>query len=635
MCLGVICNSLAADLPKADSAKSEFFRARAEYFSGNLNESYRLFSEICEKDPKNKDAVKFLERASEDLKKKGDLDRQKTRITLLKDVTEGWQQPKTCVAPQKDSTDTDKSTIWEKLRGIEIPKISFSAIPLNRALDLLGNVVEELDKSTSKIKGVNIVLIDPQNQNPQVNLTLRNISLIKVLEFISKSVNFQFDVENEAVVFRPCEDKSIALETQFFPISRAAVIRLTGKRSDEKEKDQKSLAEEEKLIKNFLDRAGVNFDVVGSNLAFEGTRLIVTQTKRNLDRIKNILTAYAETKQVEIEAKFLEVQEGALEEIGFRWTLGNGGKNVQTGNRSLGSDNLRSVNQAFAYQDNTQGKGKVILEGRDPIEIPNRAPTMPNHANLGASAVPVVDYLGKLGKYDVGMLIRALEEKTGSDLMSAPKLTVLSGTTAQIVIAQELRYPEKYGDIHSSVGTGSSLTGNAAGVTVTAGTPMNFATRNIGVEMAVTPTVEENDAISLKLEPCVTEFEGFVEYGGNSVAMSDKNMVHVPSGFFQPIFSTRKIKTEVTIFDGATVVMGGLTREELKEVKDKIPILGDIPLLGNLFRSKGQSSQKRNLLIFVTANILTPTGSPTRQLANPIQTASLFQSPRVVPVEKK
>ena len=89
--------------------------------------------------------------------------------------------------------------------------------------------------------------------------------------------------------------------------------------------------------------------------------------------------------------------------------------------------------------------------------------------------------------------------------------------------------------------------------------------------------------------------------------------MNAPSGFFQPIFSVRKVRTEVTIYDGATVIMGGLTREQVKEVNDKIPVLGDIPLLGRLFRSKGETSQKRNLLIFVTANLVSPGGSLGKQ----------------------
>lgn len=84
--------------------------------------------------------------------------------------------------------------------------------------------------------------------------------------------------------------------------------------------------------------------------------------------------------------------------------------------------------------------------------------------------------------------------------------------------------------------------------------------------MKVTPTVEEDDySISLDLNPKVTEFEGFVEYGGPSVAISGNTTVTVPPGFYQPIFSVREVTTKVTIWDGATLVMGGLTREEVKK----------------------------------------------------------------------
>jgi general secretion pathway protein D len=65
----------------------------------------------------------------------------------------------------------------------------------------------------------------------------------------------------------------------------------------------------------------------------------------------------------------------------------------------------------------------------------------------------------------------------------------------------------------------------------------------------------------------------------------------------------------VTIWDGATLIMGGLTREDVKKVHDKIPVLGSMPLIGRLFRSDGESVQKRNLLIFVTANLVNPSGA--------------------------
>ena len=76
----------------------------------------------------------------------------------------------------------------------------------------------------------------------------------------------------------------------------------------------------------------------------------------------------------------------------------------------------------------------------------------------------------------------------------------------------------------------------------------------------------------------------------------------------QPFFKTRSIETDITIANGATVVMGGLITEERKSMEDKIPFLGDIPWIGRFFRSRSEWSNKRNLLIFVTARLVDPMG---------------------------
>ena len=228
-------------------------------------------------------------------------------------------------------------------------------------------------------------------------------------------------------------------------------------------------------------------------------------------------------------------------------------------------------------------------------------------------------------------MIRALSQKSGTELLSAPKLTVLSGNPATITVAQELRYPQSYGQIQSQVGTGSVSGGGSAGVSITSGTPQEFTTRNVGVELKVTPTVEEDDySVSLDLNPKVTEFEGFVEYGGPSVAISGGTTVTVPPGFYQPIFAVREVTTKVTIWDGATLVMGGLTREDVKKVNDKVPVLGSLPVVGRLFRSEGESSTKRNLLIFVTANLVSPGGSLKKQTVSGVPSGTLFQNPTIV-----
>jgi general secretion pathway protein D len=515
--------------------------------------------------------------------------------------------------------DGDDTSLFDKLSTIVVPRAQVTNVELSHVVKALESIAEQ--NGGGAINMVIIGLKDAERE-PIVNLSLRNVSLYRLIELVAKSAAFHFDVTRDAVIFYPRDSSVDMVETDFFPLPRAALIRMTGMRginhrgrgiSDSDE----TTGDGERALLEFFQRAGVNFsDVPGCSMAFDGSQIIVTNTCRNLKKIRNILKKYEEVRQVEIEAKFLEVQQGALEELGFRWQLGNrnnDGKFFQTGNAASGTgyDNLRTLAGAFAPSNFSMGNGQIV-SAVPPVTTPinNSPPGLPGQINVGTFAVPIASFTGVISKLQCDVMIRALEQHDGSDLMSAPKVTVLSGKTAEIIVAMEVRYPQKYGDMHSEVGAGTVGFGvsSAAGVTITAGTPQDFTARNVGVEMLVTPTVEADGSISLQLGPKVTEFEGFVEYGGMSIAANSQTTVSVPSGFYQPIFSTREIHTEVNIFDGATVVMGGLTREEVKEVHDKVPILGDIPLLGRLFRSKSETSQKRNLLIFVSAHSVSPFG---------------------------
>ena len=112
------------------------------------------------------------------------------------------------------------------------------------------------------------------------------------------------------------------------------------------------------------------------------------------------------------------------------------------------------------------------------------------------------------------------------------------------------------------------------------------------------------------------QFDGFINYGSpiqtistNALGISTTNIL-TPNVINQPVFDSRKISTSVSIYDGATVVLGGLVREDIQKVNDKVPVLGDVPLVGRLFRSKVDQNIKRNLVIFVTARLLDPSGSP-------------------------
>jgi general secretion pathway protein D len=564
-----------------------------------------------------------------------DQPRAEASATMLDAVRAAWERPKITVegAVTGPTDDTATSDVAKKLNQIVLPTVNFSGMEIGKVITTLGALSEEYDHSGLEPKGVNIVLLDPKGATPPVTVMLRNTSLKRLLDYVTASIGYHYEIEPDAVVVLPGGEHS-TLETNFFPIARSTVLRLTGKNPNSEThpphdplagkisvNSSGAQAGDGQAIRNFLQLAGVDFDgVPGASLAFDGSQLIVTHTPRNLQRVRNILNHYRDLRQVQIEAKFMEVQQGALDELGVQWNVATQAARAGSPSQSVyttGGGITRTLGDAFKNATTTQQIS--ISGGGQPaggLNLPAVAPTLPGGAMLGTGAGPIASLAGTIGEFDVNAVIRALAQKSGTELLSAPKLTVLSGNQATITVAQELRYPQSYGQIQSQVGTGSNSGGGSAGVSITSGTPQEFATRNVGVELKVMPTVEEdNHSISLDLNPKVTEFEGFVEYGGPSIAISGGTTVTVPPGFYQPIFAVREMTTKVTIWDGATLVMGGLTREEVKKVNDKVPVLGSLPLIGRLFRSQGESSQKRNLLIFVTANLVNPGGAPTKSNA--------------------
>ncbi len=128
--------------------------------------------------------------------------------------------------------------------------------------------------------------------------------------------------------------------------------------------------------------------------------------------------------------------------------------------------------------------------------------------------------------------------------------------------------------------------------------------------------IDANDSIiELRFTPTIVEFEGFINYGSPITAPATDalgnpvQIVITENRIEMPVFSVRSVKTGLTIYDGYTVAVGGLMREDVQSVEDKVPILGDLPFIGRLFQTKAENHIKSNLIIFVTAEIIDATGS--------------------------
>jgi general secretion pathway protein D len=224
------------------------------------------------------------------------------------------------------------------------------------------------------------------------------------------------------------------------------------------------------------------------------------------------------------------------------------------------------------------------------------------------------------------MILHMLSQRSDTDLLSAPKVVTKSGQEAIMKVVTEYIYPTEYEvQISQQSSSGSITTGGAADPLAIV-EPQNFKMRPVGIILQVVPEVSaEGQMINLMLNPQVVSEPVWKNYGTkvpkttyraptaeerilNPTATSIAQTEYIDLPMEQPFFHVRSVQTQLSVYNGATVVMGGLITEDRKTMEDKIPFLGDIPYLGRLFRSRSEQSIKRNLLVFVTARLVDPAG---------------------------
>ncbi len=646
--------AISPKFPDQENKVAELLtRARAQYLYGDYEGAATTYKEVLQYQSYNTQAKQMLLRIQKALGGSSAQNKELFKEEMLGIVDEQWLWPRVFDHEEKRTVDPlVKDPTEKKLEDIVIPIINLKDATIDKAVETLSLLSAEFDPEG---KGLNMVTLDADQGKP-ITLYMRNASLKTILDYVARSSNFRYEIVNGTVEVSPGTVITSA-ETREFTLVSETVLKMTGRGGSRRTTDtnaggvwggaaggvgagveEHAASADEEALKNYFKRYGILFDTPGYGLSYNGNdTLTVTHTPRNLERIYRILQEKREdgTDQVTIETKFIDVSAGSLRQLSTNWVVRkpDGSIRAQTG--------LRTLNSAFGEEKVSEPGRIVRTTGTETFS--NTPPDL-NSANMGPDFSTFSGVIGSIGHWDLELLISAIVENEGSDLMAAPSVTVLDGEKATIRIAQELIFPSEYDEVQSNVGTSSSGdAGTGASVTITAGKP-NFEGaddsdgvwhvgpyREVGVVLSVTPNVAKEDrSIKMELHPRITEFEGFVEYGGTSVAIAGDTTVTVPSGFFMPVFSIRQVDTVVRIYDGATVILGGLTREETKTVSDKIPVLGDLPLIGNAFRSEGKSTVRRNLMIFVTASLITPGGSQKYASIGNIRAGSTFSNPKVL-----
>jgi len=255
------------------------------------------------------------------------------------------------------------------------------------------------------------------------------------------------------------------------------------------------------------------------------------------------------SNQVMLRVRFAEVSRSALQELGV---------NLFTGATGYKDIIARTTTQQFAAPDF--------------VEL-NRTASLDNTLTGASGRFSLSDFLNLFifsNKYNVGMVIRALQEKGVFQSLAEPNLIASNGKEASFLAGGEYPYPV----VQPS----------------TSGNSVTIQFKEFGIRLNFTPTVLNGDLINLKVKPEVSSLDF-----GNGLSLG---------GFRVPALSTRRTETELELQDGQTFAIAGLMNNTASSTLSKIPGIGDIPILGYLFKSRGYQKQQTELVVMITPTIV-------------------------------
>lgn len=324
----------------------------------------------------------------------------------------------------------------------------------------------------------------------------------------------------------------------------------------------------------------------------DATKLLtVTDTKTNQSLIKDLIKQFeVGPKQVMIETRFVEVDVTDLEEIGIEWDFYQAGhpdgksfRGMKVGSSAVqeysGIHWNNDTDTAFPLTGNFAGQFMLfkIIEGGDYL-ISN---------------------------------LRALAEQGKVNLLSSPKVTTVAGQMANIQVVRTQPYVSDF--TLENLGTAEFPIWSYK---------LTLAEKPIGIFLEATPYVTEgSNTITLDLHPEVSIMQSQVrismlETSGETGALgnvtADTSVPLIPADLGWPVVDVRTVQTSVVVDSGQTIVLGGMIKDEELVTNRKVPVLGDIPLLGKAFQYKYKEQRKKNLLIFITASIINARGEVIR-----------------------
>jgi general secretion pathway protein D len=630
---------------------------------GDFDAATAQYTQVLRVDPYNTAARRGMEKADMERARYFNAARDHTRAKMLNGVNGQWEDavPPTSADLARYSEGREESLrnvrgnrerIVEKLRTMILPKVDFSGASLDEVIEFLRVRSRDLDPEG---KGVDFVLsLPPETAAATIDLAVTNMPMEEVIRYCADKVGAAFKVDEFAVKFVSLTESSTEFFVRTYRVPpgfiESAPAAAAAAPADPFAANPAAAgggaAIRRLSAREFLEARGVAFPegaTASYNLA--SNRLVVRNTASNLEMVESMVEMAAESapKQALISIKWIEINQSNLEELGFDWLLGSfnapGSNGVfvsggTTGNMQPGDAPSLNFPMKFPGTDVPVGQNPMTSGLRSSGDIfakptienllgENLTQGSPNARSPGQFALS-----GVLTDPQFQVVVRALNQKKGIDVVAMPSIVTKGGQKATIDLAREFRYPTEFDppEIPQQVGTvqiGNTRLQGDGSAPITPSTPTTFEMRKVGTVIEMEPVISANGKeVEILLSPETTEFEGFIDYGSDINNSVGGVAQPVDNRIIQPIFRSNKISTAVKVYDGSTVVLGGVLQDRRVNIKDKVPVIGDIPLVGQFWKSKVDQVDRKAFVVFVSVRVLDPSGQPVNRVeATPATTA--------------
>jgi general secretion pathway protein D len=634
---------------------------------GDFDAAIAAFNQVLIVDRHNTAAQRGLEKC-EKLRKDYQLAaRDHTRAKAINAVNQAWETavPETSFSPKLPNASLAAAvpSSMSKLRGIVFPRISFENATLSEVIQFVSSKARELDTSEvdADKRGLNfLVKLTPAEvaKLPKLTLELSDIPLYQLLDYIADFSGTKWKLADGLVSITTVANAGGKMNVRIFSVppgflSGAPAAETTASTDPFAAPDPDAagkLAVTKVSAQNFLEASGVPFPA-GASANFDrgSSRLIVTNTDENLEIVDSIVDQIASkaTKQARVKVTILRINETKLRELGL---------DILLGQFNLGSDRLFGSGGTYGNQG-TPTAPALDYPFIDPTAGNILAPTgqLPLTGGLRSStainSIPTITDLIRLNRYEgrpserspgvfgiagqftdpqFQVVLRALNQNKGTDLMNSNEVLVKSGQIAKAESIREFIVPTDYDpaqipqtiqgtEVFQDPLNPQPVTVGGGSPPVTPASPTTFNMRKLGNIIEVEATIsDDGSTVDLRLSPEYTEFLGFINYGSTISTFDGSVATEVTRNLIvQPVFDTiRMPQAAVTVYDGNTLVIGGLNQSKVSEINDKVPFLGDIPIVGRLFRTEVKETSRTAIVIFVSVNVVDPAGRPFRS-SNP------------------